>query len=213
MTTADTLSRAPLQSLTPADTQLRDDCDAYVALEIANLPATESRLEQIREALKQDEICQLLIRYCEYGWPAEVTGPIKQYLPVKSELTVTNGMLLRGSRLIIPSSMRPEILQCIHSGHQGITKCCERAKQSVWWPGLGQELTNVVQSCKTCCKFGYQPTEPLLSAPFPQLPWQKIGTDLFTWKSTKYLLVVDYYSRYIEVASLPTETSNMLSLD
>ena len=107
MTTADTLSRAPLQSLTPADTQLRNDCDVYVALEIANLPATESRLEQIREALKQDEICQLLIRYCEYGWPAEVTGPIKQYLPVKSELTVSNRMLLRRSRLIIPSSMRP----------------------------------------------------------------------------------------------------------
>ena len=119
LTTADTLSRAPLQSLTPADTQLRDDCAVYVALEIANLPATESR---IREALKQDEICQLLIRYCENGWPAEVTGPIKQSLPVKSELTVANGMLIRGSRLIIPSSMRPEILQSIHSGHQGITK-------------------------------------------------------------------------------------------
>ena len=32
--------------------------------------------------------------------------------------------------------------------------------------------------------------------------------DLFTWKSTKYLLVIDYYSRYIEVAKLPTESSN-----
>ena len=75
------------------------------------------------------------------------------------------------------------------------------------WPGLGKQLTNVVQSCKICCKFAYQPKEPLMSTPFPKLPWQKVATDLFTWKSTKYLMVVDYYSRYIEVARLPTETS------
>ena len=143
LTTADTLSQAPLQNLTPTDTQLKEDCDAYVAFKVSNFPATESRLGKIREALKQDEICQQLMCYCEHGWPAKVTGPIKHYLPVASELTVVDGMLLTGSRLIIPSSMRPEILQCLHSGHQGITKCRERAKQSVWWPGLGKKLTDV----------------------------------------------------------------------
>ena len=144
------------------------------------------------------------MQFCEYGWPDRVTGPIKQYLPVASEIKVHDGLLLRGSRLIIPSSMRPEILRCLHGGHQGITKCRERAKESVWWPGLGKQISNEVQSCKICYKLGCQPVEPLLSTPFPQLPWQKVGTDLFTWNSTKYLLVIDYYSRYIEVA----ETSN-----
>lgn len=71
------------------------------------------------------------MQFCEYGWPDRVTGPIKQYLPVTAEIKVHDGLLLRGSRLIIPSSMRPEILRCLHGGHQGITKCRERAKESV----------------------------------------------------------------------------------
>ena len=56
--TADTLSRAPLQTLSPADYQLQDDCDAYVVMTIESLPATEPKLEQIKEALKADDVCQ-----------------------------------------------------------------------------------------------------------------------------------------------------------
>ena len=208
LTTADTLSRAPLQNLSTMDAKLQEDCDAYVALQITSIPATESRLNQIKECLKHDEVSQQLMEFCESGWPDKVTGPAKQYLPVASELQVQDGLLLRGSRLIIPNSMRQDILSCLHAGHQGITKCRKRAKVSVRWPGLGKQITDTVQSCKICCKFGCQPVEPLLSTPFPELPWQKVGMDLFTWKSTKYLLVIDYYSRYIEIAKLPTESSN-----
>ena len=145
------------------------------------------------------------MQFCESGWPDKITGPAKQYLPVASELQVQDGLLLRGS---IPNSMRQDILSCLHARHQGITKCRKSAKASVWWPGLGRQITYTVQLCKMCCKFGCQPVEPLLSTPFPELPWQKVAMDLFTWKSTKYLLVIDYYSRCIEVAKLPTESSN-----
>ena len=187
------------------DAKLQEDCDAYVALQITSIPATESRLNQIRECLKHDEVSQQLMQFCESGWPDKVTGPAKQYLP---ELQVQDGLLLRGSRLIIPNYMRQDILSRLHAGHQGITKCRERAEASVWWLGLGKRITDTVQSCKICCKFGCQPVEPLLSTLFPELPGQKVGMDLFTWKSTKYLLVIDYYSRYIEIAKLPIESSN-----
>ena len=53
-----------------------------------------------------------------------------------------------------------------------------------------------------------QPTEPLISTPFSQLPWQKVRVHLFTWKAAKYLLLVDYYLRYIKVAKLPSESSS-----
>ena len=66
----------------------------------------------------------------------------------------------------------------------------------------------MVSKCNVCCQFRSQPTEPLIATPFPQLPWQKVGVDLFTWKGAKYLLLMDYYSRYIEVAKLPSETSS-----
>ena len=41
----------------------------------------------------------------------------------------------------------------------------------------------------------------------PDHPWQTVATDLFEWKNSSYVLVVDYYSRYIEVAKLSSTTS------
>ena len=104
--------------------------------------------------------------------------------------------------------MQPNIPQRLHMGHQGITKCHENARHSVWWLGLSKQLETLVSNCHVCCQFRSQPTEPLIATPFPQLPWQKVGVDLFTWEGAKYLLLIDYYSRYIEVTKLPSETSN-----
>jgi len=54
-------------------------------------------------------------------------------------------------------------------------------------------LENVVKSCHICSKFCSAPTEPMISTPFSQLPWQKVGVDLFTWKKAKYLLVFGFW--------------------
>lgn len=48
--------------------------------------------------------------------------------------------MLKGTRLVIPSALRNDI----HEGHQGIVKCRERASQRVWWPGLSQQLNELV---------------------------------------------------------------------
>ena len=59
-----------------------------------------------------------------------------------------------------------------------------------------------------CCKHRRQHAEPLLPSIFPERPWQKIATDLFEWKKVTYLVVTDYYSRYVEMAKLSTTTAN-----
>ena len=67
-----------------------------------------------------------------------------------------------------------------------------RARQSVWWPGLSTQLEELVKTCKTCCIHQQQRAEPLIPSELPELPWQKVGTDLFEWKNCNYLLIVDY---------------------
>jgi len=47
-----------------------------------------------------------------------------------------------------------------------------------------------------------------MSSGFPDYPWQRVASDLFEWKKQKYLLVIDYYSRFIEIARMSTATSS-----
>ena len=70
--------------------------------------------------------------------------------------------------------MQSEIIHCLHAGHQGITKYRERAKNSVCWAVFGKQLEKTVTYFKICRQFSIQPTEPLITTPFPQLPWQKV---------------------------------------
>ena len=107
-------------------------------------------------------------------------------------------------RIIIPSKLRQQVLNQKHTGHQGLSKCRERARLSVWWPCLSQDIhvQRLIERCHSCCVSQEQRVEPLISSPFPELLWQKVGIDLFEFKKTTYLLIVDYYSSYIEVAKL-----------
>lgn len=67
---------------------------------------------------------------------------------VAQERSVVDGLLLRGNRIVIPQSLRQDILRNIHAGHLGIVECRERARQGVWWPGLSKQLEELVKNCK-----------------------------------------------------------------
>ena len=206
--TADTLSRTPLSST--ADQSFETETNSFVNSVISCLPASDVRLEQIRSHQKEDETCRLLMSYCQDGWPDrnKLHGTINQYWPFRSELTMVDGLLLRGSRIIIPSSLRLEILDSLHEGHQGISKCRSRAQQSVWWPGLSTQIAELIQNCRHCSQFAKNHPEPLETTQFPDSPWSKVASDLFEYKQKNYLLVVDYYSRYIEIAKLDETTAS-----
>ena len=143
---------------------------------IQSIPATERRLEEIKMHQGEDEIFQQITEYCRSGWPAKesLPGVLKPYHHVASELTVEKGLLIRGSRVVIPASMRVCMLDKLHTGHQGITKSRERAKQSMWWPGLSRQLEEVVKSSPDCCKNSSQGIQPLIPSQLPKLPWQKV---------------------------------------
>ena len=126
-------------------------------------------------------------------------------MPDAAELTVQQRLLLRGSRILIPASLRINMLDCLHASHQGLVKCTERARQSVW-PGLSKQLETLVQTCRECCKHRVQKAEPLQCTTQPILPWLKAATDLGRENIPSHR--EDYFSRYIETSKFSGETSN-----
>ena len=122
-------------------------------------------------------------------------------------MTICDDLLLYNSRIVIPKPLQRETLQKIHSGHLGIEKSKRRTAASVWWPGVMQQVIQLVQNCQTCAKESRQGKEPLMTTELPKYPWQVVGTDLFELNKSTYLLVVDYFSRYPEVIQLSSTTS------
>ena len=172
---ADALSRAPVSSSTHTGDEFQAEVEMFANTVVQSVPATEKRLKEIQKAQEADEICQKLYQYCKSGWPhrQSIAGAIQPYISVASEITVHGRLLLKGNRIIIPSVLRLDILDKLHSGHQGISKCRERARQAVWWPGLSRQLEELVCNCPKCCRERHQHPEPLMTTELPNLPWQK----------------------------------------
>ena len=207
--TADTLSRAPVAA--PDSTHVEEDkrTELFVANIVSLLPANADCLHKYRTAQHNDPTCSELIALCKSGWPRkdQLSGTVLSYWPVRGELTLHNDLLLRGRRIIVPMSLRKETLDKIHSGHQGIHRCQSRVSMSVWWPGVKQQVEQLVQHCSACTKVLAAPRQPMLPTPLPEYPWQRVASDLFELDKKTYILVVDYFSRYVEVQTLSSTTS------
>lgn len=135
--------------------------------------------------------------------PNKLEATAKPYAQFKSELVFVDGLIFKNECIVIPREMRKEIIDRIHYSHQGMTKSLKRARLSVFWPGISNQIKQTIGNCPTCLKYSNsQNREPLQPHEIPDLPWNKIACDIYELNGKKYLLVVDYYSKYPEIAEL-----------
>ena len=151
--------------------------------------------------------------YTFSGWPKyakDIPEEIRKYHAVRGELSVVDGKIIYHNRLVIPSSLESEVLERIHDGNQGMTRCDsrERANMSVWWPGISRDIQSKVSGCEFCKEnLPSQRKEPLITTPLPERAWKKIGADLCAHQGKQFLVIIDYYSRFPEIAYMSSTTS------
>ena len=97
--------------------------------------------------------------------------------------------------------MRDKFLNELLTGHLGVTKCIELAKQTMYWPGINSDIEQFVASCQPCLKYAASnkkcpEKKNQLGQEIPVTPWMKLGTDIFTLDGVNYLLIVDYTSKF-----------------
>jgi len=116
---------------------------------------------------------------------------------------------MRGSRIIVPAELRERVLQNAHEGHPGITKMKDRLRHKVWWPKIDHQAEFVVRSCDACQKVSKTITlEQTTRRELPDGPWQDLAIDFKSLPDGQNLcVVVDYYSRFVEVEIMRTITA------
>ena len=210
MVVSDALSRAYLKSNSSPELE-ESDVIHHVHSVIESLPISTARLTQLQKETASDPVLQQLKQFILNGWPQQkqqIPPEVKPYFAIRGEISFNEGLLLKGQCIIIPASLRPTMKEIIHQGHNGITRCKSRARQSIYWPGMNSEIDDFVSRCPQCLTHRNQlPKETLIQHNVPAVPWTKVASDLFTLYGHNYVIVTDYTSNYIEIERLADKSS------
>ena len=174
---------------------------------VKTLPMRDSAVDKIKETAERDEKYQTIRKVVEEGWPeGKQKLPVEatEFFPFRHMITVEDGLLLKGDAIVVPESMRRELVRKLCFAHVAAEKVIERAKSCVFWPRMTEDIRNHSEHCRGCQTFpNTQRREPLTPHELAVRPWQKIGIDIAEWNGSKALVVVCYYSNLIMVNKLP----------
>ncbi|CAB4041445.1 Retrovirus-related Pol poly from transposon [Paramuricea clavata] len=161
---------------------------AMTLQEIINATNADAALTALHDAIKTNK------------WDSPIVKPFKA---VKNELTsTTHGVILRGTRIVIPATLQQRAIDIAHETHLGIEKTKSLIREKIWFPQIDNQVKNTIAKCTTCQAVGQaNPPQPLRMTEMPELPWRTVHIDFYDpLPSSEYLLVaVDRYSRFPEV--------------
>lgn len=205
---ADALSR--LVENKPVENSNSVETEQYVKFIAREATPHALSTREVEEVSKRDEELVRIRRFIKEG---EWEKSCVDYFPFRDEFCSIGYLMLRGSRIVIPRSLRKQCVQLAHQGHLGIVGTKQQLRTKVWWPGMDKEVEKYVKSCHGCqITSAYPKPEPISPTPLPTGPWQELAIDLLgPLTSGQYVLVVvDYFSRYYEIEITKDITSEKI---
>jgi hypothetical protein len=124
--------------------------------------------------------------------------PARPYASVLDELSISSAgiLVLRGTRIVVPKTLRPQVVRALHASHAGITKTLLHARQRYLWPYMANDIKTVIDACEACQKHRQGPHfEPEVKRVASCL-MEAVSVDLMEVKGIKYLVMVDRFSSY-----------------
>ena len=162
--------------------------------------------DNVREQTTSDPTMRQLHDTILMGFPEdsrsmpELTRIYHQY---RSDLSIVEGVILYQDRIVIPPSLRDQVLETLYAAHQGVTSMNARAKASVFWPGITIQIQELRNNCQACHRIApSNPKPPPTPSPDPVHPFQMICADYFCYGGHNYLVIVDRYSGWPYVCQL-----------
>ena len=163
-------------------------------------------MRDLQQASSQDSHIQKLKHFIITGWPNskdEVSEELKPYWSYRDKLAVINGMVLKGRHIIIPNSLKQQVLNQLQINHMGIEKTKLLAHECIFWHSINTNIEKYIKQYTTCLEFQQmQPKEKIIHHEVPLRPWEAVGADIFHFNNINYLCVLDYNSKFPIVQKL-----------
>ena len=163
----------------------------------------------IARGTSRDPVLAKVFRYTLQGWPEQAEDALKPYASRQLELSVQDGCLLWGERIVIPPQARKGVLIELHGGHPGASRMKSLARSLVWWPGMDMEIESMVKRCHDCqqCQPA-PPAAPLQPWQWPTCSWSRLHVDFAgPLEGKMYLIVIDAHSKWLEVFPMTSATT------
>ena len=160
------------------------------SLQIDTLPVTS---DEIKAETLNDHVLKRVSEFLENRiWPDKINDDIKPYYNKRNELSIKEGIILWGLRVIIPVTFRNKVLEELHRNHPGISRMKSLSRIHIWFPNIDKEIENIVKSCKNCEKISNESNK---SEPhpwdWPSNPIDRIHLDYFEHNNNNFLIMVD----------------------
>ena len=99
--------------------------------------------DRIKTAAARDTVCRDLVKVISSGFPhrkRDLQEHLRPFWAMRDELYSVDHVPVKDGRILIPATLRKEVLECLHAAHQGVTGMQENAKHRLFWPGLDAAL-------------------------------------------------------------------------
>jgi len=200
----DSLSRNPL-----AINATNHDRQEYINMIINHATPKGSTIQDIAEATKADPTLSSITNSIQSNnWSKKQ----KPFFQIRHELSIHKGILLKGHNIVIPESLRNNILEIAHKQHLGAVKIKSLLREKVWWPGISSAVDQMVASCHTCQVITppMKTAHPVQMTELPHNTWETVGIDLKgpLPSGENLLVLLDYRSRFPIVQTLKRSISS-----
>jgi hypothetical protein len=177
--------------------------DVSEAEMLEDIRVSDEKIDEIRQHTATDPKLQKVMQYTMSGWPTKFRSELNEYHKYREEFACCGGLLIKVDRIVVPEALRAKLLDCLYHAHNGVVATLRLARDSLFWPGITNDIKRKVSHCEACRKHDGNPQrEPMKSMPIPELPCKH--------ESKNYLVAVNHYSDHFEVDELEDMTTKTI---
>ena len=123
---------------------------------------------------------------------------VEAFKKIRDSLSVSDGCLFYGPRVVISASLQTKVLEILHLGDFDMKRMKQLARTAVYWPGIDARIVDVSRACQTCAEHQNKPSKPPIHPwMFAERPWGCLHLDhAINFLGSNCLVLTDVYSNY-----------------